>query len=100
MGQLTIVINGHNYTIGCADGEEARLTELAKDLGQRMDSLVGEVGQVGDARLLVMLNLLMLDEMEDVQGAIAPGDGEDRAAAVMESLALRVETLAAQLEDA
>lgn len=100
MGQLTIRVNGHHYTIGCADGEEARLTGLANDLGQRMDALVGEVGQVGDARLLVMLNLLLLDEMEEMQGAMAPDEGEDRAAAVLNSLALRVETLAARLEDA
>lgn len=104
MGQLTIVVNGHHYTIGCADGEEERLRVLAEELGRRMDVLVAEVGQIGDARLLVMLNLLMLDEMEELRGAMAPGVGaenvEDRAAAVLESLADRVETLAARLEEA
>jgi cell division protein ZapA len=104
VGQLTIVVNGHHYTIGCADGEEERLRVLAEALGQRMDGLVAEVGQIGDARLLVMLNLLMLDEMEELRGAMAPGgeeDGtEDRAAAILESLAERVEKLAARLEDA
>ena len=104
MGQLTIVVNGHHYTIGCADGEEERLRTLAENLGRSMDALVAEVGQIGDARLLVMLNLLMLDEMEEVRGAMAPGSaddgGEDRAAAVLESLAARVETLAARLEEA
>jgi cell division protein ZapA len=100
VGQLTINVNGHHYTIGCADGEEVRLEALAQDLSRRMDALVGEVGQVGDARLLVMLNLLVLDEMEEMQGAMAPGEGEERAAAALESLALRVETLAERLEEA
>jgi cell division protein ZapA len=104
VGQLTINVNGHHYTIGCGDGEEERLRSLAKELSGRMDELVAEVGQVGDARLLVMLNLLMLDEMEESRGAMAPaggGDGgEDRAAVVLESLAARIETLAAELEDA
>ena len=104
MGQLTITVNGHHYTIGCGDGEEDRLRSLAAELSRRMDALVGEVGQVGDARLLVMLNLLLLDETEESRGAMAPdaaGDGgEDRAATALESLAARVETLAARLEDA
>ncbi|MDH3230234.1 MAG: cell division protein ZapA [Alphaproteobacteria bacterium] len=104
MGQLTINVNGHHYTIGCGDGEEDRLRSLAEALTGRMDALVGEVGQVGDARLLVMLNLLLLDEIEETRGAMAPeaaDDGDDdRAAVVLESLAARIETLAARLEDA
>ncbi len=104
MGQLTINVNGHHYTIGCGDGEEDRLRSLAQALSARMKALVAEVGQVGDARLLVMLNLLLLDEIEEARGGMAPeaaGDGgEDRAAAILESLAARVETLAAALEDA
>ena len=47
MGQLTINVNGHHYTIGCADGEEGRLQVLAEELGRRMDALVAEVGQIG-----------------------------------------------------
>lgn len=104
MGQLTISVNGHHYTIGCGDGEEDRLRNLAAELTRRMDALVAEVGQVGDARLLVMLNLLLLDELEEARGAMAPetarDSGEDRAAEVLESLAARVEVLAARLEDA
>jgi cell division protein ZapA len=104
VGQLTINVNGHHYTIGCADGEEDRLRSLAKELSGRMDALVAEVGQVGDARLLVMLNLLLLDEIEEWRGAMAPaaaeGAGEDRAVAILESLAARIETLAERLEDA
>jgi len=104
LGQLTITVNGHHYTIGCGDGEEDRLRNLADDLSRRMAALVSEVGQVGDARLLVMLNLLMLDEIEDLRGAMAPAgaddDGEGRAAEVLESLAGRIEALAARLEGA
>jgi len=104
VGQLTISVNGHHYTIGCGDGEEARLRSLADDLSRRMSALVAEVGQVGDARLLVMLNLLLLDEIEDLRGAMAPAAagaaGEERAADILESLAGRIEALAARLEGA
>jgi cell division protein ZapA len=99
MGQVTVNLNGHHYTIGCADGDEGRLRVLADDLDKRMASLVGAVGQVGDARLLVMLSLLLLDEMEEVRGgASAPARDDEAAAAAIESLAARMETLAERLE--
>ena len=99
MGQVTVNLNGHHYTIGCADGDEGRLRVLADDLDKRMASLVGAVGQVGDARLLVMLSLLLLDEMEEVHGGeSAPARDDEAAAAAIESLAARMETLAERLE--
>ncbi len=99
MGQVTVNLNGHHYTIGCADGDEGRLRVLAEDLDKRMTSLVGAVGQVGDARLLVMLSLLLLDELEEARGGgAAPAGDEEAAAAAIESLAARVESLAERLE--
>jgi len=98
MGQVTVNLNGHHYTIGCADGDEGRLRILAEDLDKRMSALVGAVGQVGDARLLVMLSLLLLDEMEEARGGSAPAIQTDDAAAAIESLAARMESLAERLE--
>ncbi len=100
MAQVTITVNSRHYTIGCADGEEPRLRELAADLDRRMGDLVSDVGQIGDARLLVMLCLLLLDEMEGFGSeALAPQPGsEDAAAALVEGLAERIERLAEQLE--
>ena len=99
MGQVTVNLNGHHYTIGCADGDEGRLRVLAEDLDKRMNSLVGAVGQVGDARLLVMLSLLLLDEMEEARGGSSDASRTDEAsAAAIESLAARMETLAEKLE--
>lgn len=99
MGQVTVNLNGHHYTIGCADGDEGRLRVLAEDLDKRMTALVGAVGQVGDARLLVMLSLLLLDELEEARGgASALVQDDEAAAAAIESLAARMETLAEKLE--
>ncbi|MDH5558108.1 MAG: cell division protein ZapA [Alphaproteobacteria bacterium] len=99
MGQVTVNLNGHHYTIGCADGDEGRLKVLAEDIDKRMMSLVDAVGQVGDARLLVMLSLLLLDELEEARGAGAVPSGEDDATAeAIESLAARMESLAERME--
>lgn len=99
MGQVTVNLNGHHYTIGCADGDEDRLRELSVTLDKRMKSLVDAVGQVGDARLLVMLGLLLLDELEDSRRTPGPAPGDDSAAvAAVEKLAARMESLAESLE--
>lgn len=100
MAQVTITMNGRHYAIGCADGEEARLRNLAAELDRRMSGLVEEVGQIGDARLLVMVGLLLLDEMEELRAEARGGEGDsaDKVAAIVEGLADRVESLAARLE--
>src|SRR3546814_11102105 len=66
MSQLSITINGRNYSIACEDGQEEHLTKLAGYLDMRVGELVGAVGQVGAARLLRMAALLVADELSDV----------------------------------
>lgn len=101
MAQVTVTMNGRHYAIGCADGEEARLRKLAAELDRRLSGLVEEVGQIGDARLLVMLGLLLLDEMEELRVVSSGGaEPDDRVAAIVEGLADRAEALAARLERA
>jgi len=63
MGQVAVTLNGRTYTLRCADGEEARLIELAAYVTQRAESLAGEFGPMGDDRLLFMTALLLADEL-------------------------------------
>ncbi len=95
MPQIGITVNGREYMLGCAEGEEERLHGLASEFDGRIRALVGEVGQIGDARLMLMIGLLLLDELEDA----ADGAGAEDAAA-LQKLAGRIETLAERLEQA
>ena len=72
MGQVTVTLNGRTYRLGCGDGEEARLLELANHLRQRVDGLAADFGQVGDDRLLIMAALLITDELLDLRSRLAP----------------------------
>ena len=55
MAQLTIKINGYSYNVGCEDGQEAHLQEMAGQIQARIDSIKA-LG--GNARL-------MADELHD-----------------------------------
>lgn len=65
MAHVGVRINGRAYQIACEDGQEEHLEKLAAYIDQRVGELVREVGQVGDARLLVMTSLIIADELAD-----------------------------------
>jgi len=117
MAQVTVLVNGRNYTLACEDGEEEHLTALANFIDSRVAELGRSVGQVGDARLMLMASLIVADELavaqerveeleqeleslkQDKETAVtaAAGTGEDAFAEVLESAAKRIEDIAARL---
>ena len=105
MAQVTVTINGRKYEITCDDGQEAHLTRLSEYVDRRVDELVASVGQVGDARLLVMTSLLVADELSEVYTELesfrderpASSDSILSAGDIL-SMAKRVESIADKLE--
>jgi cell division protein ZapA len=104
MGQVSLTVNGRQYDVGCDDGQEPRLHQLADYLNRRAAELVGGAGQIGEARLLLMVSLLIADELMDakaeLQGERHGHDGEhpDRDS-LDEAVGLHLESLAGRLED-
>ena len=103
MAQVTVQINGRGYQVACGDGEQERIAGLAGYVDEKVQELVGAIGNVGDQRLLVMASLLLADEVfearEGVGGAKAAAAERARADSI-EALAERIERLAARLESA
>jgi cell division protein ZapA len=108
MAQVTVDVNGKPYTVGCEDGQEAHLTELAYNFDLQVREVCQEVGQLGETRLFLMSALLMADELSDVRLRLAHAHAdlarlqaeaaraEARAAAAVEAAAKRIESLAAK----
>ncbi len=99
---VTIRLNGTPYQIGCGEGEEAHIESLASDIETILQSLVGSVGQIGEARLLAMAALILADRAHD--GGVAAvtteaplDDGGEAAAAALENAADRILALASRL---
>jgi cell division protein ZapA len=112
---VTIRLNGHPYQIGCGAGEEDHVANLGTEVESIMRSLVGSVGQIGEARLLAMVALILADRASTAEVAngssnaaasAAPPAGasaddvnaaEDRAAALLEDAATKIATLTSKL---
>lgn len=84
MGEVTITVNGRPYRMACEDGQENHLLSLGDDLASRVGDLAGQVGQVGDAQLLVMAALITADELKEMVKA----SGGDNSAIIAERDAL------------
>ena len=113
MAQVTVMLNGFAYPVGCEDGQEAHLSAMAQQVEGRIDSIKALGGNSGEARLLVLAALLMADELHDMRveldslrvaaGRAArraePKDGRDaETARRIGRLASRAEQLASSLE--
>jgi len=104
---VTIRLNGHPYKIGCGAGEEAHVAKLGSDVEAVMQSLITSVGQIGEARLLAMVALILADrvsapstsKLQNDSGLASPDTTEhdDEAAEVLEDAALRIAKLASKL---
>ncbi|UFX46539.1 cell division protein ZapA [Bradyrhizobium sp. 41S5] len=70
MSHINVTINGRQYRMACEEGQEVRLLKLAESLQQRVESLRGKFGEIGDARLTVMAALTACDELVDAGARI------------------------------
>ncbi|GJD81163.1 cell division protein ZapA [Methylobacterium gregans] len=84
MPQVQVTIDGKSYRMACGEGEEAHLTALAEELGQRVAEMRKSFGEIGDMRLQVMAALTIADELAEARRRLA--------AAEAETTALRAET--------
>ena len=119
MPLVNVMVNNRAYTIACDDGEEAHLKELAAHVDQKAREVLTSVGQVGDARMLLMAALLIADEHHDLAAKVEAGrdavsasseetqklhlkaeEAENRAADMLESAAKKLEDIAARLAHA
>jgi cell division protein ZapA len=70
MSHINVTINGRQYRMACEEGQEARLLQLAESFEERIGSLRGKFGEIGDARLTVMAALTLSDELLDASQRI------------------------------
>jgi cell division protein ZapA len=128
MGQVVVKVNGRDFALSCPDGQEPRIRRLAQYVDAKISEFTRTVGQVGEARLVLLAALVIADELSDANDALqqernrargpgGPGGnlgggpgGEapetpgatdeaiDAAASGIRSVAQRIEAIAARIE--
>jgi len=101
--RVSVNINGQDYPMVCAPGEEAKVLAL----GERIDGVVRQVssvsGPISETRLLVMAALILTDQLTELENITTSSTSskadfpdEDNLASVIENIAMRLETLASR----
>ena len=109
MATVTVEVYGRPYAVGCADGQEARVRDLAAQFNERVQGVADQVGQVGDVRLFLMAALMLADELGEAkrQAAVqnsgrakaataavaAPAASSDGVAEALNAVAARIEKI-------
>ncbi|MEQ1769719.1 MAG: cell division protein ZapA [Devosia sp.] len=119
MPEVSVEIDGKKYRMGCEDGQQQHLLDLAAQLNSQIESLRSSVGEAGDTRLLVMAGIASLDRLAEAERqidtlkrgiaelteaghdlALENEELERRFAARLEQAAERVEAAAAAMDEA
>jgi cell division protein ZapA len=117
MPLVNVMINGRAYTLGCDEGEEGHLKDMAMLVDAKAREALAMIGQQsGDAKMMLMAAILLADEHHDIsarlegaQQASSESSGEKQslhlraeqaesaAADALESAAKRLEDIAGRL---
>ncbi|MGO9135497.1 MAG: cell division protein ZapA [Methylovirgula sp.] len=68
--QVSVTIAGHAYRMACAEGEQARLQGLARQIDERIEMLRRNFGEIGDQRLIIMAAITVADDLAEARSQI------------------------------
>ncbi len=63
MSGVNIVINKRTFKLGCDDGEEPHLQEMATHFRSQVEELRTQMKDVGDEHLFLMAGIMLCDEL-------------------------------------
>lgn len=103
MATVTVEVNGRPYAVGCADGQEDRVRQLAAQFAGHVSNVAAEVGHVGDLRLFLMAGLILADELQEARSGSAPARPAETpstdagVAEALNAVAARIEKIAQKI---
>lgn len=67
MPHVTVTVNGRSYKMGCREGEEGRIQDLAAEIETHVQRIKGGTKLVPDDRLFLMAAIIMADQLWDAR---------------------------------
>lgn len=100
MAEIALSVGGRSYRVGCRDGGEEHLREVARLLDEKVAEAGRAVGGLGEVRQLLLGALLLADELHERRrvAAATPAALPPGFLTALENLASRVESFADALE--
>jgi cell division protein ZapA len=95
MSNVTLSIGGRTFTVSCADGEEAHVTELGSLIDKKVETLGQTAGQ-NEVRMLLYAALVLADELKEARITLA---SQAVATSATPDLAVRLERIAINIEN-
>ena len=112
MVEVVIKVNGRDFALSCAEGQEPRIRRLAQYVDAKIAEFAKNLGQIGEARLILLAALVIADELSDANEALQQersrartsggpgGEATEAAASGIRDIAERIEAIAAGIETA
>ena len=76
MGLVNVTISGKIYRMACDDGQEEHLEALGHELGETIELLRSQFGEIGDQRLTVMAAITLADRFSESEKRAGQLEGE------------------------
>lgn len=95
MSNVTLSIGGRTFTVSCADGEEAHVSELGSLIDKKVETLGQTAGQ-NEVRMLLYAALVLADELKEARITLA---SQAAATSATPDLAVRLERIATNIEN-
>ena len=93
---VEITINKQIYKIACDEGQEDHIKNLSLLINDEVEKLVSSLGQVGDARLLLMTCLIIADKLKEEPNKVVSENYESLAEEI-KTITQRIELVADKL---
>ena len=90
MAEVDITVNKRLYRISCKDGEEDRIKSLASLINNQVLQLSEKIGQLGEARMILLAALVLLDKSDEA---------EKEAERIVSVTAEKIQSLAKKFSD-
>jgi len=103
---LNLSVLGRVYEIGCDDSQTDEVRQRCAEVDERAQRLARNVGTQPEARMLVMVALMIADELSEAKAALAEANAHVAAAAQGDGhladgivqITRRIEAIAERLE--
>ena len=93
---VEITVNKQIYKIACDEGQEDHIKNLSLLINDEVEKLVSSLGQVGDARLLLMTCLIIADKLKEEPNKVV-SENHDSLVEEIKTITQRIELVADKL---